>query len=308
MTLLQRIGTKLDTLNGRQKMRQFKKGWPAKTSPEIQFYKTDKVQYRYRERKAQADPTAPTLVFTADPPVTLEVYDELLSIFSARFRVIVVELPAMGFSAAAGNYRFGFHETNDDFALFLKDIAGKSAIWAFSCVAGLAAVDLAVRRPELVSKLILMQTGDITAFARWKSARDPKGILARPVAGQFIMKKIAPKRMSDWYDLSVGNRDKIEHLCACARDSFAHGALWSLASAFQVYMDADIELGKPTQPILALWGCADGSHPEENIKSALNFSDTVHHIPFDDLGHFLELEDTRRIFAVISEFIDQPAP
>lgn len=109
--------------------------------------------------------------------------------------------------------------------------------------------------------------------------------------------------MPDWYDLSVGNRKKIEHFCAWATESFEHGAMWSLASAYQTYMDADIELGTPSQPILALWGLADRSHPSDNAVSALNFSDNVEHVTFDDLGHFSELEDTQRVFELIETFV-----
>lgn len=302
MGFLKGLATRLDTAGGRKKMRAFKEGWPAETSPEIKFYETEKVQYRYRERSC-SDRSAPTIVFTADPPATLEVYDELFAVFSSRFRVIAVELPAMGFSAASGDYGFGFRETNDDLANFLRDVAGEGAIWAFSCVAGLAAIDLAARQPELVSKIVLMQTGDVAAFAKWKEARDPKHILAKPILGQLIMKRIAHKRMPDWYELSVGKKDKIEHFCTCAAESFEHGAMWSLASAYQTYMNAGIELGRPAQPILALWGLADRSHPSENSVSAINFADTVEQVTFDDLGHFSELEDTQRVFELIKNFV-----
>lgn len=302
MSILKRLGTRIDTSGGREKMRAFKDGWPGRNRNEIKFYQTDKVQYRYRERLCLHG-DGPTIVFTADPPATLEVYDELFSVFSNRFRVIAVELPAMGFSAVSNDYGFGFRETNDDLALFLRDVAGEEAVWAFSCVAGLAAIDLAVRRPELVSKIILMQTGDVAAFATWKDARDPKHILAKPLLGQLIMKRIAHKRMPDWYELSVGNKAKVEHFCTCAAESFEHGAMWSLASAYQTYMDKDIVLGRPSQPILALWGLADRSHSPENASSALNFSDNVEHVTFEDLGHFSELEDTKRIFDIIEKFV-----
>ncbi|MFC4292574.1 alpha/beta fold hydrolase [Sphingorhabdus arenilitoris] len=299
LSFLSRLGLRLDTKGARNRMAQYKNGWPAQSSPDIKFYRSPLVQYRYREQGE-----GPVIVFTADPPVTLELYDELLAIFSARFRLIVVELPAMGFSAADKDYTFGFRETNDDLALFLKDVAGEGAILAFSCVAGLAAVDLAVRRSKLVSKLVLMQTGDGEAFARWKTARDPKGILARPIIGQWIMKRLAPKRMPDWYRLSVGNRDKIDHFCSCAQESFDHGALWSLASAYQVYMDPSVALPAPKQPILATWGLADRSHPPVNAKSPMNFSSNVTYVAFNDLGHFAELEDTKRLFSIICTFVD----
>lgn len=303
MSLLRNLGLLLDTWGGMARQRNFRQGWPAKTSGEIRFFDSPKVQYRYRERPA-ATQDAETIVFTADPPVTLEVYDELLDIFAKRFRVIVVELPAMGFSATRPEYRFGFRETNDDFALFLEAVAGQEAIWAFSCVAGLAGIDLAARHPHLCSQLVLMQTGDVSAFQRWKAARDPKGILARPIVGQLIMKKIAPKRMPDWYELSVGDKSKIGHFCACAEESFRHGALWSLASAYQVYLDPDVSLAPVSQPVLALWGRADGSHPTDNEGSTRSLGTDVRSVAFDDLGHFMELEDPQRVLSEIVAHLD----
>jgi pimeloyl-ACP methyl ester carboxylesterase len=304
MSWLRPLGLSLDTRGAKARKRAFRNGWPASTSHEIAFFDTPKVQYRYRVRPAQVS-DAPTIVFTADPPVTLEVYDGLLDVFAQRFRVVVVELPAMGFSATAPDYRFGFRETNDDLALFLRAVAGPHAIWAFSCVAGLAAVDLAARYRDLADRLVLLQTANVAAFQRWKAARDPKGILARPVIGQILMKRMAPRRMPAWFQLSVGKTGTIDHFCKCAEQAFAHGALWSLASAYQVYMDPGVELAPVEQPVLALWGRADRSHPDGAETSTSTFAETVHQIGFDDLGHFCELEDPERVFQVICASMDR---
>ncbi|MCI5047035.1 MAG: alpha/beta hydrolase [Aquisalinus sp.] len=293
-----RLATSLDTAGAKKRMRAFASGWPATTSDEIRFCRTPKVQYRYRERGQ-----GQTIVFSADPPVTLEAYDALLDLYSPHFRVVVIELPAMGFSATAGDYRFGWRETNDDLKLFLEEVAGPDAILAFSCVASLAAVDIAVRYPGLVSKLVLMQAGDVAAFTRWKAGRDPKGILAKPFIGQFVMSRIAPKRMGDWFDLAVGNRDAVPQFCTCAEKSFEHGALWSLASAYQIYMDPDIRLGRPEQPILAIWGEADGSHPAENRESAKQLSENVHYVALSGIGHFPELEAPEQVLKLILDFL-----
>lgn len=296
---LAKLATRLDTLGARRRLRRFRTGWPARTSDDVRFYQSPKVQYRYRERGA-----GPTIVFTVDPPATLELYDDLLALFATRFRVLAVELPAMGFSAPRGSYRFGWRETNDDLVHWLRDVAGERSILAFSCVAGLAAVDIAVRHPSLVEALVLLQTGTVDAFARWKALRDPKGILARPFLGQVVMKSVAPKRMPAWYRLAVGNEEKIGRFCACARESFRHGAMWSLASAYQTYMDPSITLGTPTQPVLAIWGLADRSHPPENAESPRAFSDDVMYVALPRLGHFSELEDPQAVFDTIVRFID----
>lgn len=302
--VLQRLGTWLDTRGGAARMKRFAGGWPASSRPGIAFYRTPLVQYRYLER-AGPDVGAPTIVFAADPPATVEFYDELLEVFSKRFRVIVMELPSMGFSASVTSYNFDFRQTNDDVAIFLREVAGPDSILAFSCVATLAAIDIANRNPELVSRLVLIQGGSVEAFARWKAARDPKGILARPVLGQLAMSKMAPKRMPDWYELSAGKRDMIHSFCDCAHDTLARGALWPLASAYQVYMDDRVEIARPRQPMLGIWGAADRSHPDGNMELCrddleLNEDEFIVH---STLGHAPEVEDPQVIFNDIDDFM-----
>lgn len=298
MSWLYRQATRLDTFGAKSRRKRFTEGWPSRTSSEVQFFTGKYATYRYRERGE-----GQTIVFTADPPVTLEMYDELIELFSKDYRVIVVELAGMGFSAPHSNFSFTWREFNDDVAGFCREVAGERAVLAFSCVAGLAAVDIASRYPELVQSLVLMQTGDVDAFQRWKASRDPKGLLGRPFIGQILMKRLAPKRMPDWFRLSVGKKSKVTTFCDCAAESFEHGALWSLASAYQSYLTANIELERPSQPILALWGLADKSHPVGNEHSVKNFSDNVLCRNFSALGHFSELEDPDQIFAEIHLFL-----
>ncbi|MFN9498390.1 MAG: alpha/beta fold hydrolase [Erythrobacteraceae bacterium] len=298
--LLTRLGTRLDTWGSATKMARFRTGWAATATPQVRFHRTAKVQYRYLEAGS-----GPTIVFTCDPPMTIEVYGPLVETFAKHFRVIVVELPAMGFSAATGAYAFGFRETNDDLAAFLRAVAGEGSIFAFSCAAGLAALDIAARMPELVSHLALMQAGGTEAFAIWKAGRDPKGILARPVLGQMVMARMAPKRMPQWYGLSVGRKEQIAHFCACAERSFKHGAMWSLASAYQIYMDTRDELPRPNQPILSIWGASDRSHPANNAHSLARLYGGVQTVTFDDLGHTPELEAPDLVLAAIRDFVGE---
>ncbi|MBX9747459.1 MAG: alpha/beta hydrolase [Hyphomonadaceae bacterium] len=234
--------------------------------------------------------------------MTLETYDPLIETFASHFRVIVVELPAMGFSVASEDFGFGFGETNDELTKFLSAVAGERAIYAFSCVAGLAAIDIAVRSPALCSHLALIQTGDVAAFARWKALRDPKRILAKPVLGQLAMKRLAAERMPMWYALSVGKREMIAGFCQCAAESFRHGAQWSLASAYQCYMDDRQALSPPTQPLLSLWGEADRSHTPENQHSIKRLAPHAECVSFPELGHTPELEDPERVLGAIIAF------
>jgi pimeloyl-ACP methyl ester carboxylesterase len=209
----------------------------------------------------------------------------------------------MGFSATSRNYGFEFRETNDDLAEFLRAVCGERSIFAFSCAAGLAALDIAGRMPELATHLCLIQAGGVDAFAVWKAARDPKGVLARPVIGQMVMRRIAPKRMPAWYALSVGRKEKVEDFRACAERSFEHGAMWSLASAYQCYLSERDDPPMPAQPMLSIWGRADRSHPPQNVHALKALRHDVTCVTYDDLGHTPELEDSRRVIEAIEAFV-----
>lgn len=296
--MLTRLAACADTWGAGARLKTFREGWASKTRPDIRFHDTGVTQYRYREQGA-----GPTIVFAADPPVTLEMYDPLMARFATRFRVIVVELPAMGFSAARLSYGFGFRESADDLIRFLDAVAGKAALLAFSCAAGMAAADIAARRPDLVSKLALVQTTDWEGFQAWRKARDPKNILAKPFIGQMAMRRMGPARAPAWFKLSVGAAAMVEPFCTCTAETLAQGAGWNLASAYQRYLaPGPSPIARPRQPMLVLWGRADRSHGPDAPSRAKNLGEDVRVIERDGVGHFGDLEDVDGAFGIISGF------
>lgn len=104
----------------------------------------------------------------------------------------------------------------------------------------------------------------------------------------------------------MGRKEQVEHFCSCAERSFEHGALWSLASAYQISLSQTRELPPPPQPILSIWGAADRSHPARNTHSLARLYPGVRCVPFDHLGHTPELEDPVLVLAAIADFLEQP--
>lgn len=297
--MLKTLATKIDLINWKSKVKIAKKYASENPQIECKFFETPKVVFRYREKGS-----GQTIVFAADPPITIEHYDELLEVFSQKYRVIIVELPAMGFSIAKGNFSFDFENTNNEIAAFLRYIAGPKAILAFSCVAGLAALDIATRFEDLVSELILIQTTDWGGFLKWKASRDPKNILGKPVVGQIMMKKLAVSRVTTWLEFSMGKKEKLESFSNCACHALNNGAQWAMASAFQCYLSGENPLKTPKQPISILWGLKDKSHPKSSIESSYNVGKNVEIWELDELGHFPELEDTNKIYEIFRFIIE----
>lgn len=304
--MLKWMAARLDSIGARKKAKRFRHGWPARSRSDIRFMEVGAVTFRYREA-GRGRP----IIFAADPPVTLEAYDRLLNHYADDFRVIVFELPAMGFSVPGFWQDYRFRQANDALAAFICRVAKEPAILAFSCVAGLGALDIGGRYPALVSHLIQIQTPSWPEEIRWKRARDPKNILAKPFFGQIAMRKLARSRAPLWLDLAVGRKECIASLCACATDALDHGAAWGLATAFQSYLpEKEPPFVRVVQPTLALWGNSDGSHRGTDRRSSLWLCDhpASRVVEFGDLGHFPELEDVERIHAEIVRFVsDNPA-
>ena len=305
--MLKWIAARLDTMGASRKAKKVRTTWAARSRSDIRFVKADGVTFRYREA-GEGRP----IVFAADPPMTLEAYDHLLQIYSKDFRVIIFELPAMGFSVPGFWQDFRFFASNDSIAAFVDLVAREPAVLAFSCVAGLGALDIAGRYPALVSHLIQIQTPSWNEEIRWKKSRDPKNVLAKPILGQIAMRRLARSRAPRWLELAVGRKDCVPGFCACATEALDHGAAWAMATAFQNYLpEQEPSLMRVAKPTLAIWGNSDGSHLDTKRQSSLWLCDhpASHIVEHDGLGHFPEPEDVELIHSEIARFIaNNPDP
>ena len=300
MNTLQRLAISLEMPGGPRVARRQREGWPASSRTDIAFFQGSRAQIRYRERGQGR-----SLVFVADPPVTLEQYDELLELYSREFRVIVFEIPGMGFSTPGRDYDLRFRPANDGIAEFLRAVVGEPAVLMFSCVAGFIAVDLASRYPELVSHVVLMQTPSWSQAVRWKHSRDPKGVLSRPFIGQLLMNRLKKTRAPLWFNLALGGKTpRYQPFCTCAQHSIEQGAGWALASVFQHYLtDQAPPLPPIRQPTLVLWGLRDHSHATTDTQSSAELAQRLEIECYDDLGHFPELEDPPRVLLRLQRFL-----
>jgi pimeloyl-ACP methyl ester carboxylesterase len=237
---------------------------------------------------------ARTFVFAADPPIVLEHYDALVDALSARARIIVLELPGFGFSPARRSFDFSFDGVVAALGNILDVLDVRGATLCFPCVSAYAAAALALARPECVRSLVAAQAPSFEAALAWKRRRDPKGLLARPIAGQLAMHALKRRRAPAWMSLAVGDPRQLPAMTALAEASLRRGARWSLASAFQRFLIDGAAPGPVPQPILAVWGTRDGSHRMTDRSSSRRLGADVTLVEWDDVGHFPELESPRR--------------
>ena len=289
-------GTWLDTLVTPWRRARVTRGPGSRTRADLRFMHLPRASIRYR--LAGTGPR--TIVFCADPPVTLELYDELIAELAPDFRVVVFEMPAFGLSLPSLGLGFELDSMATVIGAFLQQLALGPYLLAFPCVPAYSALWLAGRHPELVSGLVLMQAPDWPQELAWKHGRDPKGILARPYIGQLLLRLLRRQRAGLWYRLALGRQDLLEHFTDTTQCAFDHGAGFSLASAFQRHLNGpEPAFGSITQPALVIWGEADRSHQHTDRTSIRRYLPQARLISFAEAGHFPELEAPQRFAAEV---------
>lgn len=286
----------LDTWTPPWRLRSVRRGLAARSRPGVHFMELPQALIRYRI----AGQGRHTLVLCADPPVVLELYDELIAALAPDWRLVVFEMPAFGYSLPRPGLRLGLEPATAVIRDFLERLALGPYVLAFPCVPAYSALWLAGHHPELVRALVLMQAPDWPQELRWKQARDPKGVLMRPYLGQILLRLLRRKRAGGWYRLALARRDLVAPFTDETQRAFDHGACFCLASGYQQYLVAPEPAFAPVrQRALAIWGAADRSHAGSDPESIRRYLPQVEVVRFDESGHFPELEAPQRFAAAL---------
>jgi pimeloyl-ACP methyl ester carboxylesterase len=267
------------------------------------------LETRAGQMRVRVHGSGPALVFMVDPPVTLEFYDELVANLAADHTVIVLEPLGFGFSTfAPGVWSFPFERSLENVQEALVGLNRGPYVLAFPCVSAYTALALAERAPELVSALVLAQAPAWREMQAWKAARDPLGVLSRPLLGQLALRALKRRTSHEWFAIASGSRERRGEFIAAVDASFAAGAAFPLASAFQGFPDAQLLLPEVATPTLFLWGLRDRSHRTTDRRSSLEHARTGCLIEAPHLGHFPELEDPRWFAATLRSFLRGALP
>lgn len=294
-------GTWLDTLVTPWRRARVERGAGSRTRPDLHFMHLRRASVRYRAGGTGSR----CVVFCADPPVVLELYDALMAELGADYRVVVFEMPAYGLSLPRLGLSFALEAVAELIAEFLRRLELGPAILAFPCVPAYSALWIAGRYPDLVSGLVLMQAPDWEQELRWKQGRDPKNLLGRPYLGQLLLRLLRRKRAGLWYRLALGRRELLQPFNEITQGSFDHGGGFALASAFQKHLAGpEPAFGAIHQPALVIWGEADRSHQHTDKASILRYLPQASLVNFEDVGHFPELEAPQRFAAELRRHFD----
>lgn len=292
--------TWVDTLTPPWRRRRVQRGPPARSRPGIAFMELAQASIRYRV----AGDGPQTLVFCADPPVVLELYDELIAELAHDFRVVVFEMPAFGYSLPRLSLRMELQHATAVIGEFLQRLGFGPCFLAFPCVPAYSALWLAGQRPELVKALVLMQAPDWQQELRWKQKRDPRGVLMRPYVGQLLLRLLRRRRAGDWYRLALGKQELLPRFTAETQQAFDHGACFCLASGYQHYLiEAEPAFARISQPALVVWGEIDRSHQGSDRESIRRYLPQARIVRIAEAGHFPELEAPQRFATELRDFL-----
>lgn len=277
----------LDTLPSAIKAKRIIRRVRLNQQPSYHIAELDNCYIRYRELGRGSH----TLVLAIDPPLTLECYDELLSILANDYRVFVFELPGFGYSMMKRGFDFGFDATVETLHQLLRHWNAGPYCLAFPCASAYFSIALANRHPELVSRLAMVQAPSWQQEQAWKHRLDPHNLLNRPIIGQLFIR--AKKRMvaRQWVNFASNTESFTEHATPLIDQQLHRGGCYCLASAMQYCLPTESpRLNTIPQPTTLIYGTHDKSHKVTDFESIRDYGNSIDIEPIEGAGHFPELE------------------
>ena len=239
------------------------------------------------------DPTLPRLVLVHGFTQTRRSWRSLLPRLTSHHHVIAVDAPAHGRSAG--------HRTDlDDGAALLGDVGGRAAYLGYS-MGGRLTLHLALQRPELVERVVLVgATGGLDTEEERAQRRAADEALAagleRDGLGPFLERWLANPLFATLPADAAAVEDRLENTVEGLADSLRRTGtgtqrpLWS-------------ELGRLTMPALLVAGARDEKFTAlaERLASCWGGPATVSLVP--DAGHACHLERPDAFLDLVLPFL-----
>lgn len=229
----------------------------------------------------------PTVVIVPDPPHGIEHVMPLVERLRADHQVLVFEAPGFGWSTAADDFDWSVPALARCFGDVLDAHDVRHAILVAPCIVGFPALRAAAHDPVRIRGVLLEQTPDWSGARAWLDRVDARGMLRRPVIGQWVVAAAERKIVHGWYrtaEPDEAQRVRYEGLADRRQDA---GGVFCLASALQALEGPDpLHVLPHTPPTVVLWGLDDRSYPEHEVDRVLARWPDAAVIPLEDAGHF----------------------
>ena len=278
------------------KVKRFKR---MDNPPNVHFTEFDSCLIRYH----LSGNGSQTIVFIPNAPNMIEHYSHLIQLLEKDFKVLIFELPGLGFSLPK-KWRYGYSlKECAQIAIDLLDrLHIKDATLAFSCLSGYIALKIAELRPDLVRQNVCIQTLCWEDQAKWGANINQRLPIGVPFWGQILMRMKKKAVASNWYKHVVPDAEVSESFTQIACENFDKGAQYALASAYQgLFGRSRPRLIATSKPAVILWGSSDKSHRKSNPWSILQYFTNYDPHEFSGAGHFPELEQPERFVRLLQE-------
>ncbi len=310
-------GHLLDAWRLRRRAKRLDPAWAAGTRPGIRIVDLPETQVRLRI----AGQGSRTIVFCCDPPNVVENYDEVIQHLEADYRVVCIEQPGFGFSYPKARFDFTRQAYARAHIAVLETLGPGPYVLAYPCIQAFTALEIAGRRPDLVSALVLMQATGWTRQKQWAGLVVKRFLLAAaflpvvgrlvtatPFLGQAVWAAAEPgfaRRTHHHVIYRAAARPALfERLARPLYDAFDHGACNCMASGFQCYFkDPEAAIPRATQPALVLWATGDRSHVASDRRGLLAYVPQARWEEVPETGHHLDIENPAAVTGAIRRFL-----
>lgn len=243
------------------------------------------------------------LLIIPDSPNLIEHYTELVNICRHDFRLVIFELPGLGFSFHRGNYDYSFAKTNQIILELLDQLGLTKVNIAFPCANGFYGLSFTREYPERVNHLFLVQTPSLEEMGQWTKRVVPS-FLKTPYLGQVLMPWMEKKFATVWYRhaLLPDSHQKAD-FTQKALQGLQEGASFCLCSLSQGLMSqfqADLRID-PQIPSTLMYSNTDKTHRKTDFSSIQKYNPHTELIDFQITGHFPDLEAPTSFLAVVQD-------
>lgn len=230
-----------------------------------------------------------------------EMWEPQLPEFERRYRVVNVDLRGHGRSGPVGS-SFTLYDLVDDVVAVLDQLGIHRAAWAGLSIGGMVSLRAALRAPDRVSRLLLLDTD---AGRERIGARMQHRLLGLGVQA-FGFRPFLPAILPLFF--CAATRERRPQLVDEWRTHFAALHVASMLQTLRALNRRDSvvsRLGEIRAPALVLVGAEDRSLPpscSRRLAAALPDAELT---VFDEAGHLSNLEQPRAVTAAMLEFLER---
>jgi pimeloyl-ACP methyl ester carboxylesterase len=255
--------------------------------------------------EAFGDPALPPLLLVMGLALSARAWDTLPARLSARYRVLVFDNRGTGRSGKRG-FAFRMRDLADDAAAVLRaagvperrDGAGGAFVFGIS-MGGMIAQHLALRHPELVSRLALGAT-----YAGWARSRKPGWGTMRDLFVSLVARsKVKPEVLgrylvsADWQRKNP--RAALEWIQRAERTTLRYAVAQMAAIARHA---ADRQVARIGVPTLVLTGDEDRLVPHQNSQRLAALIPGANLVVLPGAGHAFPLEREDDVVRELTQF------